>query len=115
MKKPTQNELLDQKIALLTIKHRQELVEIKEQFNILKEGLNPSNIIQEGIHGLYQTVTNKDKLLSSVLSIVGGYISKKVVVGSSGNPIKNVLGTVLQFVVTNYLSNLNSKEESEIE
>lgn len=110
MKKLTQNELLDQKIALLTSKHKHELAELKEQFNLVKEGFTPSNIIQEGIQGVYQTVANRDHLLSTVLSIVGGYISKKVVVGGSKNPIKNVLGYVLQFVVTNFLSKVGTNE-----
>lgn len=112
MKKPTQNELLDQKIALLTLQHRQELAEIKEQFNLVKESISPSNIIQEGLQGVYETVTNKNNMLPTVLSLVGGYISKKVIVGSSSNPIKKVLGTVLQFVVTNYLTKVSSKEET---
>lgn len=115
MKKPTQNELLDQKIALLTLQHKQELAEIKEQFNLVKESISPANIIQEGLHGVYDTVTNKNNLLPTVLSIFGGYISKKVVVGSSSNPVKKVLGTVLQFVVTNYLTKVNSKEETVLE
>ena len=114
MKKLNQNELLDQKIALLTIQHRQELVEIKEQFKLVQESISPSNIIQEGLQGVYQTVTDKNKLfplLPTLLSLVGGYVSKKVIIGNSSNPIKKVLGTVLQFVVTNYLTKVNSKEE----
>jgi hypothetical protein len=115
MKKPTQNELLDQKIALLTLQHRRELAEIKEQFNIVKESISPANIIQEGLQGVYQTVTDKNKLfpiLPTLLSLVGGYVSKKVIIGNSSNPIKKVLGTVLQFLVTNYLTKVNSKEET---
>lgn len=115
MKKLTQNELLDQKIALLTLQHRQELAEIKEQFDIVKESISPSNIIQEGLQGVYQTVTDKNKLLPilpTFLSLVGGYVSRKIVVGNSSNPIKKVLGTVLQFVVTNYLTKVSTKEET---
>lgn len=115
MKKLNQNELLDQKIALLTIQHRQELVEIKEQFKLVQESISPSNIIQEGLQGVYQTVTDKNKvlpMLPTLLSLVGGYVSKKVIIGNSSNPIKKVLGTVLQFVVTNYLTKVNSKEET---
>lgn len=115
MKKPTQNELLDQKIALLTLQHRRELAEVKEQFTLVKESISPANIIQEGLQGIYQTVTDKNKLLPilpTFLSLVGGYVSKKVIIGNSNNPIKKVLGTVLQFVVTNYLTKVNSKEET---
>jgi hypothetical protein len=110
MKKLNQNELLDQRIALLTAQHKQELIEIKEQFRLVQESISPSNIIQEGLQGVYETVTNKNHLLPTMLSIVGGYISKKVIVGSSSNPIKKVLGTVLQFVVTNYLTKVSSNE-----
>lgn len=112
MKKLNQNDLLDQKIAQLTIQHKQELIDMKNQFQLVQESFSPSNIIQEGLQGFYQTVTNKENLLSTVLSIVGGYVSKKVVIGSSDNPIKKVIGNVLQFVVTSYLAKINSKEEN---
>jgi len=115
MRKFIQTELLEQKIAALRIQSQQELWELKEQIAVVKDSLKPSNIIHEGINEFYQTVTNKENLFSTVMSLVGGYVSKKVVVGSSNNPIKKVIGTVLQFVVTNYLSNINSKEESKIE
>lgn len=112
MKKPTQNDLLDQKIALLIAQQQQELVAMKLQFGIVKESISPVNIIQEGIHGVVQTVTNKNKLLPTILSLLGGYVSRKVIVGGSSNPIKKIVGTVLQLVVTNYLTKLNSNDET---
>ena len=112
MKKLNQNELLDQKIAELTIQQRRELEELKEQFHLVQSSLTSTNIVQEGINGFYQTVTNKENLVSTIVSIVGGYVSKKVVVGSSENPIKKVIGNVLQFLVTAYLSKINHKNQT---
>ena len=112
MKKLNQNELLDQKIAQLTIQHKRELEELKEQFHLVQSSLTSTNIVQEGINGFYQTVTNKENLVSTIVSIVGGYVSKKVVVGSSENPIKKVLGNVLQFLVTGYLSKMNHRNQT---
>lgn len=113
MKKLNQNELLDQKIAQLTLQHKRELVELKEQFQVVQNSLSPTNIVQEGLQGFYQTVTNKENLISTLLSIIGGYVSKKVVVGNSDNPIKKVIGNVLQFLVTGYLSKVNNKNQAE--
>lgn len=112
MKKLNQNELLDQKIAELTIQQRRELEELKEQFHLVQSSLTSTNIVQEGINGFYQTVTNKENLVSTIVSIVGGYVSKKVVVGSSENPIKKVVGNVLQFLVTGYLSKMNHRNQT---
>ena len=112
MKKLNQNELLDQKIAQLTIQHKRELEELKEQFHLVQSSLTSTNIVQEGLNGFYQTVTNKENLVSTIVSIVGGYVSKKVVVGSSENPIKKVLGNVLQFLVTGYLSKMNHRNQT---
>ena len=112
MKKLNQNELLDQKIAQLTIQHKRELEELKEQFHLVQSSLTSTNIVQEGLNGFYQTVTNKENLVSTIVSIVGGYVSKKVVVGSSENPIKKVVGNVLQFLVTGYLSKMNHRNQT---
>lgn len=112
MKKLNQNELLDQKIAQLTVQHKRELEELKEQFHIVQSSLTSTNIVQEGLNGFYQTVTNKENLVSTIVSVVGGYVSKKVVVGSSENPIKKVIGNVLQFLVTAYLSKINLKNQT---
>jgi hypothetical protein len=112
MKKLNQNELLDQKIAELTIQQRIELEELKEQFHLVQSSLTSTNIVQEGINGFYQTVTNKENLVSTIVSIVGGYVSKKVIVGSSENPIKKVVGNVLQFLVTGYLSKMNHRDQT---
>jgi hypothetical protein len=112
MKKLNQNELLDQKIAQLTIQHKRELEELKEQFHLVQSSLTSTNIVQEGINGFYQTVTNKENLVSTIVSIVGGYVSKKVIVGSSENPIKKVVGNVLQFLVTGYLSKMNHRDQT---
>lgn len=111
MKKLNQNELLNQKIAQLTVKHKMELEELKEQFHLVQSSLTSTNIVQEGINGFYQTVTSKENLVSTIVSIVGGYVSKKVIVGSSENPIKKVVGNVLQFLVTGYLSKMNQRNQ----
>jgi hypothetical protein len=38
-----------------------------------------------------------------------GYITKKVLLGSTHNPIKRILGTVLQFVITNIVTKQSEK------
>lgn len=104
MKKLNQTAILDQKIAQLTQQHQRELAELKAQFQLVQEGLNPSNIIQEGLSGFYHNITSNPNLISTIMSMMGGYLSKKIVVGNSENPIKKVLGNLLQFAVTGFLT-----------
>ena len=113
MKKLNQTELLDLRIAELTLQHNQELVELKQQFHAVKNSMSPTNIVQQGLNGFYQTFVNKENLMSTILSIIGGYVSKKVVIGKSDSSIKKIIGNVLQFFVTSYLTKKNTKTQTE--
>ena len=47
----------------------------------------------------------KTNLLSTVLSIAAGYASKKIAVGDTKSPMKEILGSLLQMGVTSIVSN----------
>jgi hypothetical protein len=52
---------------------------------------------------LTTTTEFKGNILNSVIGIASGYITKSLL-GSTHNPIKKVLGTILQFAITNFVS-----------
>jgi tRNA(Arg) A34 adenosine deaminase TadA len=52
----------------------------------------------------------KSDLVSTAISLATGYLTKKVIIGATNNPIKMVLGTILQMGV----SGLVSKNSDEI-
>lgn len=51
----------------------------------------------------------KGNILSNVIGITTGYLTKKVLLGSTHNPIKRILGTLLQFVITNVVTKHSEK------
>ena len=90
-------------ISLLEIKQKEEGLILKEQCKITYDSLRPLNLIKSTLKDLV-TPDLKENLLGSVMSLAAGYASKKAVIGSTHNPLKQLLGTVLQMGVTSIVS-----------
>lgn len=104
MRKITSTTELKESIFLLEIKKANEARLLKEQFMITYESIKPVNLIKNSISELITSPGLKEGLLNTTLSIAAGYLSKRVVVGSTHNPLKQLLGTFLQMGVTNIVS-----------
>ncbi len=91
---------LKESIILLEIQQAYEGQLLKEQFKTTYQNLRPVNLIKNTFKELVTTPDFKGNLVDTALSIAAGYLSKKVMVGSTINPIKQLLGTVLQIGVT---------------
>ena len=109
MKTLKQTDILDNKIAALKLRRDNEFMELKQQYFVVHHSFTITNIVQQGVTEFYNKATNKDNLLSTVTSVLGGYLSKKIVVGDSNNPFKQVLGYGIQFAVTKLLSKFTNK------
>ena len=104
MDKITNTTELNQAILLLEAKQTLEGCILKEQFKITYESLKPINLIKSTISELAASPDFKNDLLNTTLSLAAGYLSKKVAIGSTNNPFKQILGTILQMGVTNVVS-----------
>lgn len=91
---------LKESIILLEIQQAYEAQLLKEQFKTTYQNLRPANLIKNTFKELVSAPDFKGNLVDTALSIAAGYLSKKVMVGSTINPIKQLLGTVLQIGVT---------------
>lgn len=100
MEKITSISELKTAIQLLEIKKVKEMMLLKEQFNDTLISLKPSNLIKNKITDIVESPNLKKNIFSTALGLVAGYLSKKVMVGSTHNPIKQVLGTLLQVGIT---------------
>ncbi len=101
MKRDYQSERLNNAINLLKSRQELELRLLKEQFYITYEGLKPISIFKNIFSEITSSPDIKDNILNNVIGLTTGYISKKVVFGSSHNPLKKLLGTILQFAISN--------------
>lgn len=78
---------------------------LKDQFHVIYESVRPINIIKNTIKDITSSPSLSENLLGSIIGLATGYVSKKIVIGSSGNIFKKLLGSVIQFGVTNTVAN----------
>ena len=76
----------------------------REQFYITYESLKPVNLVKNALHDISSSPYLIDNILSTSLGIASGFLTNKIFIGKSGNLIRNLLGSILQFGVTNVVA-----------
>ncbi len=104
MTKPNPITSLKESIRLLEIRQAEEGVILKEQFKETFESLKPFNLIKSSLKELTGSSEIKNNLFESVVSILTGYLTKKIMINTKGGPLMKIVGAVLQFGVTSLVS-----------
>ena len=104
MEKQTAAEALKESIRLLEIRQEQEGEELKAQFKATYESLKLINIVKSSIKDITESVEIKNSLFESIVSVLSGYVTKKLMISSKSNPFMKIVGLVLQFGVTNLVA-----------
>ena len=104
MKKITSLIELKESILLLEIQQEYEGRLLKEQFKTTYQNLKPVNLIKNSFKELVAAPDLKGKLVNTAMSLVAGYLSKKALVGNTHNPLKQIVGTLLQMGVTGIIA-----------
>jgi hypothetical protein len=77
---------------------------LKEQLYITYESLKPVNLIRRTFKDLTSSQYLVDNIPGTIMGLVTGYLSKKIVSGGSANILRKLLGSILQFGVTNVVA-----------
>ena len=88
-------------IQLLEVEQAAKGELLKEQFYITYESLKPANLLLNTIKEVATSPNLIDNILGTVAGLATGYISKKIIVGASGNILRKFFGSILQLGVTN--------------
>ena len=104
MKNINQTDALNKVIEVLQKKKEIEFLVLKEHFQITYESLKPINLIKSTLVDVASSPELKNNVLNNVIGLTTGYISKKVLLGSSRNPIKILLGSLFQFAIAKVVS-----------
>ncbi len=104
MAKQTAVESLKESIRLLEMQQAKEGKILKEQFKITYESLKLVNLVKSSLKELTDSVEIKNNLFESIVSVLTGYVTKKLMISSTSNPFKKILGALIQLGVTNLVA-----------
>ena len=96
--------VLKDTIQLLEAEQAFEKQMLKEQFYSTYERLKPANLLRSTLQDFTSTPYLIDHILSTAVGLATGYLSKKIVVGTSGNIIRKFLGFLMQVGVTDTIA-----------
>jgi len=99
MKKSNELKALEEAINKLKTQRAHELSLLRNQFYLTYESLKPINLIKHTFKEASSSTEIKEGMVSNVIGLTTGYFTKAILIGSSANPIKKILGTLLQFTV----------------
>ena len=101
MKKPSAAVELKEAIRILESEQNTKGLILKEHLYITYETLKPINILQKTLQDVSASPYLIDNILGTAIGISSGFLSKTIFVGRSGNLLRRLLGSILQFGVTN--------------
>ncbi|MBW6500024.1 MAG: hypothetical protein K0B05_01415 [Bacteroidales bacterium] len=78
--------------------------QLKEQLHLTFESLKPVNLIKSTIKDISSSPYLIDNILGTATGLASGYLSRKIIVGASGNILRKLFGVVLQLGVTNLVA-----------
>lgn len=104
MQKITAAEALKKSISLLERRQMEEGILLKDQFKVTFDSLKPVNILRRMIGDIAAPSDLKDNLIQTVTGLISGYVSRKMLVRSSKNPLLRLAGIYVQYEVTNFVS-----------
>ncbi len=104
MTKKTTSDNLAEAIWLLEEKQASQLVMLKEQFYVTYQSLRPINFIKETLRDIAKTPEIKGGIEDNLIGFATGYLTKKVMIEKTMNPIKNMAGILFQIGITNVVS-----------
>jgi hypothetical protein len=91
-------------IQLLEVELDEKGQELKKQFYLTYDSLKPVSLLKSTLKDITSSPYLIENLVGTATGLATGYLSKKIVVGTSGNIIRKLFGSVLQFGVTNLVA-----------
>lgn len=104
MKKLNETDALNELIFLNVQLYHTDLRLLKEQFHITYESIKPINLMKNLVHEITASPEIKEDVIGNVIGLAIGFISKKLIVDENSGTLKKVIGTILQFAITNVIS-----------
>lgn len=105
MKKHNYKSDIEQRIERLQAKQKIEFQIVKLQLESSFESLKPINLVKDTFNQVQESPKIKQNIIKTTVGILGGYLSKQLLIGKSNNPLTKISGAVIQYLVTNFITN----------
>jgi hypothetical protein len=100
----TVNISIEKRIELLSMQNKIDRLEVEMAFDGVVEQLRPSRLIANTLNDVVTSPQLGQSIANVGMSVALGFISKKMAVGDSHNPLKVIMGAMLQYGVTAMVS-----------
>ncbi len=77
---------------------------LKEQFLITLDSLRPVKLIENTMKDIVSSPYLMNNLLDTIIGMMSGYLSKKIVIGSSNNIFRKLFGSFMEHGVTGFIA-----------
>lgn len=104
MQNITPTDELKNAIQLLEVEQAAKWQLLKEQFHLTYESLKPVNLLRSTVNDIASSPYLINNIVGNAVGLATGYLSKKIVIGASGNIFRKLFGFVLQFGVANFIA-----------
>lgn len=92
-------EDLARAIKDLETKQANELLLLRTQYQKTFEGLKPMNLIKGSFKDIVTAPDLKKTVVNAAIGLTTGFITKKLLIGKTNNPLKKILGFIVELVV----------------
>jgi len=100
----TPQDTLNETIALLQVKQREELMVLKQQFYVTYESLKPINLLKKTFNEVALSTDLKKNILNNAVGSTIDFLSNKMLEGSPTNSIKRTLFSLLEVAINNIVA-----------
>lgn len=100
MKNINSTHELSEAINTLSEQQRAQGLLLKDQFLTTVRYFKPENLIKETLDGVVNSPELIKNIISTSLGITTGFITKKVIIGTSGNLLRKLIANIIQIGVT---------------
>ncbi|HQW44579.1 MAG TPA: hypothetical protein PLX74_10385 [Chitinophagaceae bacterium] len=94
---------LETRILELEKIQARQVLELKRSAVDIVESLTPANIIKSAFKNVAQSPDLRSSAISTAIGIGAGFLGNKLIVGKSSNIFKRIIGSTLQFGITNFI------------
>jgi len=91
-------------IQILEVEQNLQGKLLKEHFLLAYESLKPVNLLKSTMNDITKSPYLVDNIIGTAIGLATGYLSKKIFIGASANKIRKLIGSIMQYGITNVVA-----------